>query len=274
MDRYAVMGNPISHSKSPSIHRLFATQTGQALTYDRIQPDPAAFAEEISAFFAQGGKGLNLTVPFKEEAFRYADELTPRAQKAGAVNTLMLRENGSVLGDNTDGAGLVADLHNLGWQLTGSRVLLLGAGGAARGVVQPLLEENPARLVIANRTPDKARAIAEIFTGRVEFSDYSSLAGQAFDLIINATSASLGGELPPLPNNLVTLQTHVYDMMYGSEPTVFLRWAQEQGAGHLADGLGMLVEQAAEAFHLWRSVRPQTAPVINALRAEMKGQIR
>lgn len=270
MNRYAVMGNPISHSKSPNIHRLFAAQTAQTLSYDRIQVDLEAFAEEVSAFFALGGRGLNLTVPFKEEAFRYADELTARAQQAGAVNTLMLRSDGSVLGDNTDGAGLVADLLALGWPVAAGRVLLLGAGGAARGVVQPLLEQHPARLVIANRTLDKARTIAEAFAGRVECSDYAALAGQSFDLVINATSASLGGELPPLPAHLVTADTRVYDMMYGTEPTVFLRWARQQGAVFLADGLGMLVAQAAEAFYLWHGLRPQTAPVIEALRAELK----
>lgn len=270
MDRYAVVGNPIGHSKSPTIHGLFASQTGQSLTYDKMLVEPGSFAEEISAFFALGGRGLNVTLPFKEEAFLYADQLTPRARLAGAVNTLMLRGDGTVLGDNTDGAGLVADLFAQGWPLAGSRILLLGAGGAARGVVQPLLEQHPARLVIANRTPEKAQALAAASDGRVEASDYASLAGQSFDLIINATSASLAGELPPLPAGLVTPETCVYDMMYGPAPTAFLRWAREQGAGRLADGLGMLVGQAAEAFYLWRSVRPETQPVIEALRAELR----
>jgi shikimate dehydrogenase len=271
MDRYAVVGNPIGHSKSPVIHRLFAEQTGQSLSYDKMLVEQGAFNEEVSAFFALGGRGLNVTLPFKEEAFGYADELTPRAQLAGAVNTLMLRGDGTVLGDNTDGAGLVADLLSQGWTLTGSRILLLGAGGAARGVVQPLLEQNPARVVIANRTPERAQAIAEAFGDRVEAGDYAALAGQSFDLVINATSASLAGQLPPLPEGLVTSATCVYDMMYGAEPTAFLSWAREQGAEHLADGLGMLVGQAAEAFQLWRGVRPQTAPVIEALRAELGG---
>jgi shikimate dehydrogenase len=270
MDRYAVVGNPIGHSKSPDIHRLFATQTEQVLTYDKMLVEQGAFAEEVSAFFALGGSGLNVTLPFKEDAFRYADELTGRARIAGAVNTLMLRPDGTVLGDNTDGAGLVADLLTQGWHLAGSRILLLGAGGAARGAVQPLLQQNPGRLVIANRTLDKARSVAAAFAGQIEACDYTSLADQPFDLIINATSASLGGELPPLPAGLVASETCIYDMMYGAEPTPFLHWAREQGAVRLADGLGMLVGQAAEAFYLWRGVRPQTIPVIETLRTQLK----
>lgn len=270
MDRYAVVGNPIGHSKSPDIHRLFAAQTGQALTYDKILVEQGAFAEEVSAFFALGGKGLNVTVPFKEDACRYADELTGRAQVAGAVNTLMLRPDGVVLGDNTDGAGLVADLMAQGWSIADKHVLLLGAGGAARGAVQPLLQRNPARLVVANRTPDKPRSIAAAFTGQIETSDYASLADQSFDLIINATSASLGGELPPLSPRLIAPETCIYDMMYSAQSTTFLNWAREQGAMRLADGLGMLVEQAAEAFYLWRGVRPQTIPVIEALRTQLR----
>ena len=270
MERYAVVGNPIGHSKSPDIHRLFATQTGQVLSYDKMLVEPGTFAEEVSAFFALGGSGLNVTLPFKEEAFGYADELTERARIAGAVNTLMSRPDGTVLGDNTDGAGLVADLLAQGWELAGSRILLLGAGGAARGAIQPLLLQNPVRLVIANRTLDKAQSIAAAFAGRIEASDYAALTGQSFDLVINATSASLGGELPPLPAGLVTPETGIYDMMYSAEPTAFLRWAKDQGAVRFADGLGMLVEQAAEAFYLWRGVRPQTIPVIEALRAQLK----
>lgn len=271
MDRYAVVGNPIGHSRSPVIHRLFAEQTGQALIYEKMLVEQGAFAEDVSAFFALGGSGLNVTLPFKEEAFRFADALSGRAEIAGAVNTLMLRPDGTVFGDNTDGAGLVSDLLAQGWQLAGSRVLLLGAGGAARGVIQPLLEQHPANLVIANRTPEKAHAIANAFSGRIEASDYASLAGRSFDLIVNATSASLAGELPPLPAGLVSSATCVYDMMYGAAPTPFLLWAREQGAVRLADGLGMLVEQAAEAFYLWRGVRPQTPQVIQALREQLKG---
>lgn len=269
MDRYAVVGNPIAHSKSPMIHQRFAQQTGQQLSYEKILVDLSAFDEEVCSFFALGGKGLNVTVPFKEDAFRYADELTPRGKQAGAINTLAIRSDGTVLGDNTDGAGLVADLLNLGWQIQGKRVLLLGAGGAVRGVVGPLLAQQPQEIVIANRTVEKAEAVAASFASDVlKSSGYAELAGQ-FDLVINGTSASLGGEVPPLPEGLLNGNTRVYDMMYGAEPTAFLKWAAAQGVTSLSDGLGMLVEQAAEAFELWRGVRPDTAPVIQSLRAEM-----
>lgn len=267
MDRYAVVGNPIAHSKSPIIHQLFAEQTGQSLTYDKILVELTAFDEEVASFFALGGKGLNVTVPFKEQAYRYADALTERGRLAGAVNTLALQNDGTVLGDNTDGAGLVADLLALGWQLSGKRILILGAGGAVRGIVGPLLAQQPQSLRIANRTVEKAAAIAQIFpTGAVGVSGYAELSG-SFDLIINGTSASLSGELPPLPSGLVSADSAAYDLMYGAEPTAFLRWAAEQGAGRSADGLGMLVEQAAEAFYLWRGVQPETRPVLAKLRA-------
>jgi shikimate dehydrogenase len=266
MDRYAVVGNPIAHSKSPDIHRWFAEQTGQALTYEKILVELTAFDEEVSSFFALGGKGLNVTVPFKEQAFRFADLLTDRARLAGAVNTLALQNDGTVLGDNTDGAGLAADLLAQDWPLAGQRILVLGAGGAVRGIVGPLLEQKPASLLIANRTLEKAVAIAEAFPlGAVSVSGYAELQG-SFDLIINGTSASLTNELPPLPSGLVGADTAAYDLMYGAEPTAFLRWAAEQGAVRRADGLGMLVEQAAEAFYLWRGVRPDSAPVVEKLR--------
>lgn len=267
MERYAVVGNPIAHSKSPIIHQLFAEQTGQSLTYDKILVELTAFDEEVASFFALGGKGLNVTVPFKEQAYRYADALTERGRLAGAVNTLALQNDGTVLGDNTDGAGLVADLLALGWQLSGKRILILGAGGAVRGIVGPLLAQQPQSLLIANRTVEKAAAIAQIFpAGAVGVSGYAELSGN-FDLVINGTSASLSGELPPLPGGLVSADSAAYDLMYGAEPTAFLRWAAEQGAGQSADGLGMLVEQAAEAFHLWRGARPETRPVLAKLRA-------
>lgn len=274
MDRYAVVGNPIGHSKSPLIHQLFAAQTGQELIYDRMLVEPGAFAEEVSSFFALGGKGLNVTVPFKEEAFRYADTRTERAQLAGAVNTLMLQPDGSVQGDNTDGAGLVADLLARNWPLRGSRILLLGAGGAVRGVVAPLLALDPASILIANRTLSKAQAVADNFDRQVSACACEHLTGQTFDLIINGTSASLAGELPPVPEELISADTCVYDMMYGAEPTAFLRWAQALGAQRCADGLGMLVAQAAEAFYLWRGVMPVTAPVIEELRTQLKTDIR
>lgn len=267
MERYAVVGNPIAHSKSPIIHQLFAEQTGQSLTYDKILVELTAFDEEVASFFALGGKGLNVTVPFKEQAYRYADALTERGRLAGAVNTLALQNDGTVLGDNTDGAGLVADLLALGWQLSGKRILILGAGGAVRGIVGPLLAQQPQSLLIANRTVEKAAAIAQIFpAGAVGVSGYAELSGN-YDLVINGTSASLSGELPPLPGGLVSADSAAYDLMYGAEPTAFLRWAAEQGAGQSADGLGMLVEQAAEAFHLWRGARPETRPVLAKLRA-------
>lgn len=267
MDRYAVVGNPIAHSKSPIIHQLFAEQTGQSLTYDKLLVELTAFDEEVTSFFALGGRGLNVTVPFKEQAYRYADTMTERGRLAGAVNTLALQNDGTVLGDNTDGSGLVADLLALGWALREQRILILGAGGAVRGIVGPLLAQQPQSLLIANRTVEKAGAIAQIFpAGAVEVSGYAELRGN-FDLVINGTSASLAGELPPVPNGLVGADSAAYDLMYGAEPTAFLRWAAEQGVGQSADGLGMLVEQAAEAFYLWRGVRPETRPVLAKLRA-------
>lgn len=266
MDRYAVVGNPIAHSKSPVIHQWFAEQTGQSLVYEKILVELAAFDEDASGFFALGGKGLNVTVPFKEQAFRFADVLTDRARLAGAVNTLALQNDGTVLGDNTDGAGLVADLRAQNWPLADQRILILGAGGAVRGIVGPLLEQKPASLLIANRTLAKAVAIAEAFPATaVEVSGYAELNGH-FDLVINGTSASLADELPPLPPRLLGAQSAAYDLMYSAGPTAFLRWAAEQGAERWSDGLGMLVEQAAEAFYLWRGVRPNTSPVVEKLR--------
>lgn len=266
MDRYAVVGNPIAHSKSPYIHQWFAEQTGQSLMYEKILVEMTAFDEDVSGFFALGGKGLNVTVPFKEQAFRFADVLTDRARLAGAVNTLALQNDGTVMGDNTDGAGLVADLLAQDWPLSGRRILVLGAGGAVRGIIGPLLEQKPESLLIANRTVKKAMAIAEAFPGgAVGASSYAELEG-GFDLVINGTSASLANELPPLPAGLLEAQTAVYDLMYGVGPTAFLRWATEQGVERRSDGLGMLVQQAAEAFYLWRGVRPDTAPVVERLR--------
>lgn len=263
-DRYAVFGHPIAHSKSPLIHAAFARQTGQDMTYEAILAPKDGFAASVAAFVAAGGRGANVTVPFKEEAFRLAGRLSPRAQRAGAVNTLAFDADGS-FGDNTDGAGLVADLaRNLQRTLTGRRVLLLGAGGAARGVIEPLLEQQPAALVIANRTVDRARELAALFDRDVRACGFDTL-DTPFDLVINATAASLAGELPPLSPQLFTPDTLAYDMMYGRD-TPFLAFARAQGAA-TADGLGMLVEQAAEAFYLWRGVRPDTAPVIASLRA-------
>ena len=268
MDRYGVFGNPIGHSKSPLIHRLFAAQTGQQLSYEPLLAPLEDFVGFARQFFVEG-LGANVTVPFKEQAFALADQLSARAQRAGAVNTLKKLDDGRLLGDNTDGAGLVRDLtSNAGVALAGQRILLLGAGGAVRGVLEPLLAERPAALVIANRTVAKAEQLVQ------EFADLGPLAACGFDwidapvdLIINGTSASLAGELPPIAPGLIAPgHTVCYDMMYGKEPTAFNRWAAEHGAARTLDGLGMLVEQAAEAFALWRGLRPHSAPVLQHLR--------
>lgn len=268
-DRYAVAGNPVAHSRSPFIHAAFARQTGQDLEYRRLLLPVDGFAVGASAFFADGGKGLNVTVPFKRDAHDLADRLTPRAQAAGAVNTLARQPDGTLLGDNTDGAGLVRDLRkNLGWSIAGARVLLVGAGGAARGVMAPLLAEAPAELLVINRTAGRAEELAGLFSGDapVRGGGMSLAEGRLFDLVINASSAGLGGESPALPEGVIGPVTHCYDMVYGNEPTPFLRAAAEAGALSLADGLGMLVEQAAESFFLWRGVRPDTATVMARLR--------
>ncbi|MDD1977384.1 MULTISPECIES: shikimate dehydrogenase [Pseudomonas] len=271
MDQYVVFGNPIGHSKSPLIHRLFADQTGQQLEYSTLLAPLDDFSMCAQGFFKQG-LGANVTVPFKEEAYRLVDSLTPRAKRAGAVNTLSKQADGSLQGDNTDGAGLVRDLTvNAGVQLTGKRILLLGAGGAVRGVLEPLLAHNPASLVIANRTVEKAEQLAREFAdlGPVAASGFSWLE-EPVDLIINATSASLAGELPPISASLIEPgNTVCYDMMYGKEPTPFCRWASEHKAAKVLDGLGMLAEQAAEAFFIWRGVRPDTAPVLDELRRQL-----
>ena len=273
-DSYAVIGNPIEHSKSPYIHQAFARQTGERLTYGRILGDLEDFAGDVRAFIARGGKGLNVTVPFKEQAWRLADELTPRARAAGAVNTLVVRPDGTLLGDNTDGVGLVRDLvQNHGFDFRGKRVLLLGAGGASRGVVRPLLEQRPALLVIANRTAEKARALAEELRGEgveVKGCGLEELAGMQFDLIVNGTAAGLKGKVPAIPDDCLAPGGWVYDMMYASEPTAFVRWGEAHGAEKALDGLGMLVEQAAESFRLWRGVKPETRAIIDALRSDQQ----
>ncbi|HSG11706.1 MAG TPA: shikimate dehydrogenase [Gammaproteobacteria bacterium] len=268
-DHYAVMGNPIAHSKSPRIHALFAEQTGAALDYRAILVEIDGFAQAVSDFRANGGKGLNVTVPFKEQAWALSTSRSTRAELAGAVNTLSLEGDKAILGDNTDGAGLVRDLlQNHGARLAGRRILLLGAGGAARGVIGPLLDEKPALLVIANRTAEKAVELARLFCelGHTEGCGLDDAAGQPFDIIINATAASLSGTVPAIAGDTVTPGTRCYDMMYGDRPTAFMEWARAQGATQVTDGLGMLVEQAAESFYIWRKVRPDTAPVIKELR--------
>ncbi|BAN45758.1 shikimate dehydrogenase [Metapseudomonas resinovorans] len=271
MDSYCVFGNPIGHSKSPLIHRLFAEQTGERLTYEAVLAPLDDFSGCARAFFATG-KGGNVTVPFKEQAYQLAGSLSARAQRAGAVNTLKKLDDGSLLGDNTDGAGLVRDLiRNAGLTLAGKRILLLGAGGAARGVIEPILAEKPAALVIANRTVEKAEDLARLFAdlGPVSASGFDWLE-EPVDLIINGTSASLSGDLPPISPSLIQPgHTVCYDMMYGKEMTAFNRWASEHGALRTLDGLGMLVEQAAEAFLLWRGVLPDSAPVLAELRRQL-----
>ena len=268
-NRYAVVGNPVAHSKSPVIHAAFARQTGQDIEYGTILAPRGEFAGAAERFRSDGGRGLNITVPFKLDAYAFASELTERAREAGAVNTLAF--NGStVLGDNTDGAGLVADIvDRLGVPVAGKRVLLMGAGGAARGVVGPLLRERPARIVIANRTIGKAQALAQHFAaqGDVRGGGYGDVAGEVFDIVVNATSASLHGEVPPLPAGAYAPGALAYDMVYGDRPTRFLEHATAAGAQTMVDGLGMLVAQAAESFFLWRGVRPETAAVIASLRA-------
>jgi len=268
-DHYAVMGNPVAHSKSPRIHTLFAKQTGERLDYIAILVALTGFPQAVADFLAAGGKGLNITVPFKEQAWQLAATRSPRAELAGAVNTLVLNQDGKHYGDNTDGTGLVRDLHsNHGAELAGRRILLVGAGGAARGVLEPLLAQKPRLLVIANRTADKAVELARHFCalGHTEGCGLDDVAGQKFDIIINATAASLAGTVPALPDDVVSGASWCYDMMYGTEPTAFMEWATQRGASRVMDGLGMLVEQAAESFYLWRRVRPDTAPVIAALR--------
>ena len=268
-DRYAVFGNPIGHSKSPRIHALFAAQCGQNLRYEAMLAPLDRFAASLAAFQAQGGRGANITVPFKQEAWALADARSTRAQRAGAVNTLVFQADGTRFGDTTDGVGLVRDLCiNHGVDLAGSRVLLLGAGGAARGVLEPLLAERPQQLVIANRTLAKAEDLARSFAdlGALRASSFDALAGASFDVIINATAAGLHGTVAPLPDGSIAPRGCAYDMMYGDTSTDFVRWALQHGAAQAYDGLGMLVEQAAEAFYLWRGVRPETAPVIARLR--------
>ena len=274
MDRYAVVGQPVAHSLSPAIHAAFAEATGEGLVYDRLPAPRDGFVATIEAFFAEGGRGLNVTLPFKEEAFAHcAGRVTERARVAGAVNTLH-RVDGVVHGDNTDGAGLVADLARLGaihaYRLAGMELLLLGAGGASRGVIAPLFDAGIHTITIVNRTPERALALAAAFPGRrIAVATFDQLDGQVFDVIVNATSAGVAGESVPVPAGTLCHTRLAYDMMYGAVPTPFLRAAAEAGAPVTSDGLGMLVEQAAEAFFLWRGVRPETAPVLAALRERL-----
>lgn len=269
-ERYAVIGNPIAHSKSPEIHARFAAQTGQSLIYERLLAPLDRFAETMAAFVEAGGKGANVTVPFKLEAHAVASTLSDRAKAAGAVNTLRFAD-GKIYGDNTDGVGLVRDIAvNAGVSFKGARVLLLGAGGAARGVILPIADEQPREIVIANRTEAKAAELARLFSGHARTSacGFEAVSG-GFDIVVNATSASLADELPPVPSAAFSASTFAYDMMYGAKPTRFMAFAQTHGA-QTRDGLGMLVEQAAESFFVWRGVRPETPPVLEALRTGLR----
>ena len=270
VDQYGVVGHPVAHSLSPFIHAMFARQTGQAMSYRLFDFAPEALQERVAAFFSAGGRGLNITLPYKVTAVTFARELTTRAQHAGAVNTLAVRKDGSILGDNTDGVGLTQDLCvNQRILLTRRRVLIIGAGGATRGVLAPLLALQPEVVVIANRTAERAKALAAVFAnlGNVQGVGFRYIAGGAFDLIVNATSASLTGEIPDVPLGVIGPDTFCYDMAYGKGDTPFVRWAMELGCRAAVSGWGMLVEQAAESFRLWRGVRPLTGPVLSALTA-------
>ena len=280
-DKYAVIGNPIAHSKSPLVHRMFAEQTGQDICYEAILAPLDGFTAKVKQLLKEGYKGCNVTVPFKFEASKIANGVSDEVMdaidsgdKADAVNTLDFR-NKKIIGYNTDGAGLVKDItHNLDFKISGKRVLLMGAGGAAYGVLHPLLDEKPQELIIANRTLGKAQKIEKKIRGTEQFpvtsvssSSYPDLSGRQFDLVINATSSGLSDEMPPLPPGIFAPGALAYDMMYGRE-TPFMRFAREHGAAVVSDGLGMLVEQAAESFYVWRGVRPETARVIARLRKQ------
>ncbi len=268
IDRYAVMGYPVAHSRSPVIHRLFAVQTGQNLQYELLEVAPDRLESAITQFARTGGRGLNITLPYKSEVTRFVDDMSERASTAGAINTLVFKDK-EIYGDNTDGVGLIRDLkENLEIELEGANILILGAGGSTRGILSPLLEEKPESVVIANRTMDKATALAQIFSAQgpvtaVSFKNVRT--PPEFDLIINATSAGVKGETPPYPEHAVSEKTVCYDLSYSMRTTPFASWAKEQGAAQSYMGWGMLVEQAAESFYLWRGVRPDTAAVLKQL---------
>jgi len=268
-DQYRVFGNPIEHSRSPEIHHIFASKKQQNINYQKQLVDIDDFSNAIADFIDKDGKGVNVTVPFKEQALAIADELTDRASLAGAVNTLTFK-NGKIFGDNTDGEGLVQDLITNKVTLKNRRILLLGAGGAARGVLLPLLAHNPLSIVIANRTVSKADILCQHFAdSRLSALGYQDLEQLSFDIIINATSASLSGHLPPISTSIISQNVVCYDMVYGKDETPFLKWAKEHGAIKVIDGLGMLVGQAAVSFEVWRGVAPEVQPVIDKLRAAL-----
>ena len=267
-DRYAVIGHPISHSKSPIIHKLFAEQTGQEIEYEALDVPPEELEARIREFIDAGGRGLNVTVPLKQDVLPLLDELTERAQLAGAVNTITYNEDGKLSGDNTDGVGLIADLqNNLRVDLNGAKIAILGAGGATRGIIPPLLEQEPAELVIANRTLERAEQLVEDFSGHgtLEASSFEGLSERDFDIVINATSAGLDGDIPPFPESIIDADTVCYDLSYSMRETPFVTWAKQLGCKRVYQGWGMLVEQAAESFTLWRGVRPNTQDVLARL---------
>lgn len=273
IDHYAVFGHPISHSKSPTIHKLFAEQTNQQFFSYTARDVPAEdFNIAVELFFSAGGKGLNCTVPLKQLAWRLSQKKSERAELSKAVNTLAIQPDGSLYGDNTDGIGLINDLiHNLGFNINAKKILLLGAGGASRGILKLLLDQQPSTLILANRTVSKAKHLETEFScyGPVCASRFEDLEGQTVDLIINATAASLHGEIPPLPDDVIKSSGYCYDLAYDAKkPTPFVTWGKQHNAAKSVDGLGMLVEQAAEAFALWRGIRPETAPVIAQLNSE------
>ena len=282
MDKYAVIGNPIAHSKSPQIHSSFAKQTGETMSYETLLSPLDEFVKTVTEFRQNNGKGLNVTVPFKQEAFELADELSDYAKNAGAVNTLVFRDDDTIYGTNTDGIGMVRDLlENHQSPIQGKRILLLGAGGAVRGVMQPLLMQSPKQIFIANRTPERAIELAtdmhsvisqlnaefscELSSCKLSGGGFEDIDGE-FDLIINGTAASLQGIMPPIPKSCLAAGAHCYDMMYGGKPSAFENWCEDQGAAKIMNGLGMLVEQAAESFSIWRDKMPDTKPVLEAMR--------
>lgn len=270
MDQYLVIGNPIEHSRSPFIHRQFAKQTKQQLSYEKQLVELDKFSQFITRFKANGGKGCNVTVPLKEQAFELADLLSPRAQAAGAVNTLIIKGDGTIVGDNTDGQGLVGDILANDVALKGKRLLLIGAGGAARGCILPIMAQQPSCLTITNRSFDKAQLLAETFKDSGNINAVSlELLTSDFDIVINSTSASLSNQLPNIRPEVIAAAACCYDMAYGSEETCFLAWSRELGVTKTLDGLGMLVGQAAESFRLWRGVTPETKRVLDRLRASL-----
>jgi shikimate dehydrogenase len=269
MDHYAVFGNPIKHSRSPQIHALFAKQTDQQLVYTAELAEIGHFDDAVKGFIENNGKGLNITVPFKEDAWQLADRHSERAKRAGAVNTLKLEEDGCLYGDTTDGVGLVNDLvQNHHVPIKDKNVLIIGAGGAVRGVLQAILQQQPASLLVANRTAEKAVRLSDDFSdlGNINGCGLDDINDRRFDIVINGTSASLQGDLPAIPETVFDQHACSYDMMYADQATVFMQWSKDNGAAQVFDGLGMLVEQAAEAFYIWRGIRPETLPVIEQVR--------